>query len=385
MSEMKKSSAGTAIFDELIKLENAFSEGGFEKAREEIDKMSNTVTNSLLPAIKKTGEAFQAMPKQTLEALEKNKKSLELHSLEVQSILVDANERGYKSLVFAHERDLLQTQKKHEEEIRRLIELNATKEQIDSVRFAQEMEINKLSMQHKKEKDEQEKQDLLATVDSIASYIQTNAQTLGTMMDDLYEMSGEKIKEFFYIAKAAAIAEAIMNTAQGVTKALAEGGVWGIAQGSLIAAAGTVQVAKIMAETLGFQTGGQVPGTGSGDIVPAKLEPGEFVNQKQAVDYYGAGMFDALNKKLIPKDIFANLSANAYNPSRHIPKIPQMAYQGGGYIHRSQGSPSNTANVNIINVEDPNKIGRALNTSRGSQSMLNYMKDNKRAVLKSLQ
>ena len=34
--------------------------------------------------------------------------------------------------------------------------------------------------------------------------------------------------------------------------------------------------------------GGQVPGSGSGDTVPAMLTPGEFVMSKGAVQQYGA-------------------------------------------------------------------------------------------------
>lgn len=46
--------------------------------------------------------------------------------------------------------------------------------------------------------------------------------------------------------KAAAIAAAIINTFQGVTKALAEGGVIGIATGALVAATGAISIGKIL-------------------------------------------------------------------------------------------------------------------------------------------
>jgi SLT domain-containing protein len=47
----------------------------------------------------------------------------------------------------------------------------------------------------------------------------------------------------------------------------------------------------------GYAKGGQVPGTGSGDTVPAMLTPGEFVMRKAAVDKYGPAFFAALNMK----------------------------------------------------------------------------------------
>jgi hypothetical protein len=57
-----------------------------------------------------------------------------------------------------------------------------------------------------------------------------------------------------------------------------------------------------------FAAGGQVPGRGSGDIVPALLTPGEFVIRKGIVDQLGAGFFSALNGgmgSLIPRGRYA--------------------------------------------------------------------------------
>jgi DNA repair exonuclease SbcCD ATPase subunit len=62
-------------------------------------------------------------------------------------------------------------------------------------------------------------------------------------------------KKAFKINKAVSIGQAIQNTAQGVTKAFAQGGVAGIATGALVAAAGAAQIATI-AKTK-FQGGGQ--------------------------------------------------------------------------------------------------------------------------------
>ena len=45
-----------------------------------------------------------------------------------------------------------------------------------------------------------------------------------------------------------------------------------------------------------FARGGVVPGTGSGDTVPAMLEPGEFVIRKKAVETIGANNLHSMNK-----------------------------------------------------------------------------------------
>lgn len=55
--------------------------------------------------------------------------------------------------------------------------------------------------------------------------------------------------------------------------------------------------AKGVGRFLGFSKGGMVPGSGSGDTVPAVLEPGEFVLRKQAVQAIGADRVNHLNSK----------------------------------------------------------------------------------------
>jgi hypothetical protein len=73
---------------------------------------------------------------------------------------------------------------------------------------------------------------------------------------------------------------AAINIAQGVTKALAEGGFAGILLGALVAAAGAVQIASINSQqTPQFNKGTKsVPGPHTNrDTVDAKLTPGEMV------------------------------------------------------------------------------------------------------------
>lgn len=86
------------------------------------------------------------------------------------------------------------------------------------------------------------------------------------------------------------IAEAIANTAVGVTKALPN-----LVLAGLVAALGGVQVAKIASAQ--YQQGtSRVPGVGSGDIVEARLEPGEGVLTKEAMRNIGTSTVDSLNR-----------------------------------------------------------------------------------------
>ena len=86
----------------------------------------------------------------------------------------------------------------------------------------------------------------------------------------------------------------------------------------------------------GFAQGGEVPGTGSGDTVPAMLTPGEFVMSKGAVQQYGV-------------DTLAGMNAAAGGTNR--PTVGR--YSGGGMAldvpsftyPKSTVSPKSTSNT----------------------------------------
>ena len=82
----------------------------------------------------------------------------------------------------------------------------------------------------------------------------------------------------FNIGKAAALASAIINTAQGATKALGQGGIFGPILAATVIASGAVQIATIGNQKFGYADGGPVYGGIKGvDSVPAMLMPGELV------------------------------------------------------------------------------------------------------------
>lgn len=97
-----------------------------------------------------------------------------------------------------------------------------------------------------------------------------------TTMDTLVSLQSSGIKELAAVGKAAAIVEATMNTYTGATKALAQGGFWGIAMAAAVVAAGLANVAKISGLT--FAQGGIVPGASfTGDRVLANVNSGEMI------------------------------------------------------------------------------------------------------------
>ena len=89
--------------------------------------------------------------------------------------------------------------------------------------------------------------------------------------------------------KPAKVAEAISNTALGVSKAF--GSVpypFNFALAAMVAAAGALEVKTIQAQE--FATGGIVPGVGNKDTVPAMLTPGELILNKSQQENLAGGM-----------------------------------------------------------------------------------------------
>lgn len=133
------------------------------------------------------------------------------------------------------------------------------------------------------------------------------AKGTGDLFGELYEMSGKKVKAFFYMQKAAAVAEAIINVAAGVTAALKLGPIIGPVMAGIVTAMGAVQIAKIMSSTIkGAEKGGPIrEGSGTKDDVLIRVMKGEFIQPKGVVQYYGMNFMEALRRKLIPRDAFS--------------------------------------------------------------------------------
>jgi hypothetical protein len=194
--------------------------------------------------------------------------------------------------------ELAEMQARHAEEIARLRELAAEKSAIDEAYRLQKMERDRLMYDQERRLREAQ----LANAAEIAS-------GMSSIFENLYELTGRKQKEFFYLAKAAALAEAIVNTAQAVTKALAQGGIMGPAMAAVVAAAGGVQIATIAAQQLA--SGGPVRGFSphaKADNIPIWATAGEFMQPVSAVQYYGRHVMEAIRRRMIPRNLFAGIS-----------------------------------------------------------------------------
>ena len=82
---------------------------------------------------------------------------------------------------------------------------------------------------------------------------------------------------------------------------------------------------------MGYNKGGKVPGSGSGDTVPAMLTPGEFVMSKGAVDKIGVDNLMAMNKD---------------GGGTNQPKM--MKFAGGGVVPPTIDPPSKKSKVVVV-------------------------------------
>lgn len=120
--------------------------------------------------------------------------------------------------------------------------------------------------------------------------------------------------------------------------------------------------------------GGKVSGRQGRDKVNAKLTVGEYVQSKPAVDYYGEGAMEALNKRLIPKNLFRNYSGL-------LPSFPGRFLNSGGMV----SSRDKETTLQINNIVDSNLIGHYINSSAGQDVILNVISNNQYTIKRNLQ
>ena len=82
---------------------------------------------------------------------------------------------------------------------------------------------------------------------------------------------------------------------------------------------------------VGYNKGGEVPGSGTGDTVPAMLTPGEFVMSKGAVDQIGVDNLKQMNKD---------------GGGTNQPKM--MKFAGGGVVPPTIDPPSSKSKVIVV-------------------------------------
>lgn len=160
----------------------------------------------------------------------------------------------------------------------------------------------------------------------------------------------------------ASLIQATANIAEGVAKAIAQGGIAGIITGALVAASGAIQIAAITAnkpKAPNFATGGIVPGTSySGDRVQANVNSGEMIlNAQQQAQLWktanGGGAGGVINMPItIENNASDKVSASA-QPSPDglrviINQIVSSEMEKGTYTQSMQIAQSRENGVTIL-------------------------------------
>ena len=107
-----------------------------------------------------------------------------------------------------------------------------------------------------KEEEEQHLQDLAAAEQALFEQRMEAAATFYRGLSELSQVFAEENKEFFFLSQAAAAAEAGVNSYLAFTKALAQGGLFGVAGATGVLMSGLAAQAQIWSQTPKFAQGG---------------------------------------------------------------------------------------------------------------------------------
>jgi hypothetical protein len=219
--------------------------------------------------------------------------------------------------------------------------------------------------------------------------IQSGLSQLSDAFGDAYAASGNTIKEFFYLQKAVAIAQAGIATYQNAIMAYQRGleipyvGVYLAPVFAAVAvAAGLARIAAIRNQSIA--AGGTVEGhspTDTADNIVANLTAGEFVQPVKTVRHYGAQAMEAIRRRLVPKELLQNYAA---------PKVLRghQYYQAGGTVApRAAASRTGVQGatapegqqgqaININNIIDPQMMDQYVATKPGQRNIMNVLSNN---------
>jgi len=302
--------------------------------------------------------------------------------LQIEQLLQDQKKRiselGTADLRTKFDMELQELDRKHQAEIEKLKQLNATKVQLEEAYRNQKLEKDRLLAQQ-----EQQIQQM-----TIQGFQQTYG-ALAQAFSEAYDASGKKIKEFFYLQKAASIAQTLISTyqaAQEAYKALVGipvvGPTLATAAAAAAIAAGLARVAMIRAQTPAFAEGGEIPGrspSSRADNILVRATAGEFIHPVHVVRYYGKDTMEAIRRKIIPREILSQFTVTGV-------RTPNYGFAEGGAVNKSgfrEGRETGT-NLNIVNVIDPNLMDEYMSSVKGQRTLLNIISQNAYQIKQAL-
>lgn len=191
----------------------------------------------------------------------------------------------------------------------------------------------------------------------------TRNQLAQNFFTGLATLQSSSVKELAMIGKTAAITEALVNTYVGVTKAWAQGGIYGAAMAGVVLAQGMAQVAAI--RSTGYAEGGytgDMPRTAEAGVVHGQ----EFVMNANATSRLGTEDLYALQN--------GTASIQRNNASAGTSSGEAVASRSGDGGSTVVSAPP--VNLKVVNTLDPAMLGDYLATPEGEQVLINTIRRN---------
>jgi hypothetical protein len=141
-------------------------------------------------------------------------------------------------------------------------------------------------------------------------------------------------------------------------------GVAGLAIAAAEAAVVTAIFESAKAGMQQFGEGGLIggrPHSQGGTVIEA--EKNEYIQRAAAVDYYGVGVMEAMNRRMIPKDILSN-----FNLARGVTTGAGSHAAEGGLVTGAAGR-----GVTIVNTVDPGLMDQYLSSADGQRAIINVI------------
>lgn len=308
---------------------------------------------------------------------------------------IEEAERG-KTIQDIFDKELSNLDRRHEEELRKLKDFQKKeldlltqhekdKAVVKGTQDEQIAEVEELQRLQRREKDDLEADQYRRLQEKRLKIAQEFAAQASDTFGALYEASGKQIKEFFYLQKAAAISEAIINANLAATNALATAGnpYLGMAMAGLIYAFAIAKVATIASQSLaeGGIIEGRSPGPKSDDKV-VRVTSGEYVQPVASTRYYGRDAMEALRTRSISRErLRTALNLNPRNFSMPPVQYGLNRFQSGGEVSAAQNAgelraASGERTTNIVNVLDPAVFEQWSMSTPGQRNILNALSQN---------
>lgn len=382
---VKKGTASVAEIAELYNTRARIVQETFQKEEAVIleqiklqstipDKVAALQAKRVVLAEKFQGQMFKLTKDRVAAELDAEQGKLDhqrlLNDLRIRELTATSTEGGLASMFT---KEMLEMDQRFAEEIARLKQHEEEKATIEEAYRVQKLEKERLLADQQFRLQQQ--------------VLNTLGSTLGDLADgfeSLYEESGKNIKEYFYVFKAASIAQAIISTYASAVEAYKAtigipvfGTFLAPAAASAAILAGMARVAAIRAQD--FAEGGLIPGYSpnkKSDNILINATAREFMQPVDAVDYYGVGAMEAIRKKMVPRDILRSFATPA------MASVPRRSYATGGSVG---GTPS-TANegqgfeLKIFNFQDRQELLAAMAGEDAGEVILNHISNNKERV-----